>query len=141
VEGNRLRDNPKHHYPVSGDIMKKDDGDATPEKPSGSIVLRLGHEKKERQTRAQAAKARSKGVNANARGSGSIFDRLMEMSTVTMTMQQQQMQNSIATTMGTPSVTLFRPPQAIPVPSSPVRSVEDSVEVLERFFEWYIYPV
>jgi hypothetical protein len=26
----------------------------------------------------------------------------------------------------------------MPVPSSPVRSVEDSVEVLERFFEWYI---
>jgi hypothetical protein len=54
---------------------------------------------------------------------------------ITMTMQQQQMQNSMAA----PSVTPFRPPQTMPVPSSPVRSVEDSVEVLqERFFEWYI---
>jgi hypothetical protein len=132
VKGTILRDNPRNHYPISGELMRRwsrevSEQASTIEEPSSKLVTEFVEEKAERRNRSTALKAKKDTGSSSEK----LFEQILKISMVNMMNQQTPRQSPT----GSPSTTSVVP---LVAPSSPIRSSIDPEEVLHQFFEWYI---
>jgi hypothetical protein len=122
-------DNPRNHYPVSEDMMRRWSQDvmesnATIDTPPSWLVLEFAEEKEEKRIRAKALRESKKEAGSSTE---KLLQQVLMCLMVTMWCQQQQQQQQQLQAFAQASS------------SSPVaRSNVDSAEVLRQFFEWYI---
>lgn len=136
VKGSVLRDNPKNHFPISSELMRRwskeiKEGNSTPEEPSSRLAAEFAEEKATRQARAKGSNASAASKTAGSTNTERLMDKYMQMKLLRLFEKEE---------VPTPSPRLGSSSgiQALPAPSSPVHSVSDPADIMRQFFEWYI---